>query len=119
MWAEPNDMPNFPRRSARAPAQRLREAIAALAGPAGEIIHHVESNWASITFSGTRHRLDLRFSGMESIEAGECFIEALPEHEFMIPRQLVVEATVRKVEQSWLPEPHLDVSIELLLLEED
>ena len=113
MRAEPNDTPPFPRRSARAPAQRLREAIAALAGPAGEIIHHVESNWASITFSGTRHRLLLYFFDTEGIE------EALPEHEFMIPRQLVVEATVRKVEQSWLPEPHLDVSIELLLLEED
>jgi len=119
MRAEPNDTPPFPRRSTRAPAQRLREAIAALAGPAGEIIHHVESNWASITFSGTRHRLLLYFFDTEGIEAGDRFIEALPEHEFMIPRQLVVEATVRKVEQSWLPEPHLDVSIELLLLEED
>jgi len=119
MRADPNDMPNLPRRSARAPAQRLREAIAALAGPAGEIIHHAESNWASISFSGTRHRLDLRFSGMEGIEAGEGFVEALPEHEFAIPRQLVADAAVRKVEQAWLPEPHLGVSIELLLLEED
>ncbi|MFA7597173.1 MAG: hypothetical protein WCY92_12550 [Novosphingobium sp.] len=119
MRADPNDTPPFPRRSARAPTQRLREAIAALAGPGGEILDHAESSWASITFSGTRHRLNLRFSGMEGIEAGESFIEALPEHEFAIPRQLVADASIGSVEHRLLPHPRLDVSVELLLLEEN
>jgi hypothetical protein len=119
MRAEPNDHPSLPRRAARAPASRLHDAIRELAGPAAEIGDHTESNWASITFAGTRHRLTLIFQGDAGMAAGERFIEALPEHEFAIPRQLVADASVQKVEQALLPHPRLEVSIELLLLEDE
>jgi hypothetical protein len=71
-----------------------------------------------VTFSGTRHEVVLAFTGTEAVSAGEAFIDALPEHEFAIPRQLVADATVLAVEHSALPEPRLVVEVQLLLLEE-
>ena len=68
--------------------------------PAGQatIVSHDEKSWASITFAGTRHRLELAFEGAEAVEAGELFIAFLPEHEFAIPGQLVADAAVTAVD---------------------
>lgn len=104
-----------PRRST---GERLREAVLALAGGHGEVQHHAETAWASITFAGTRHRLRIAFTGAEEVEGGEALVAALPEHEFAIPRQLVADATVCEVESSLLPEPRMVVECELLLLED-
>jgi len=79
---------------------------------------HSETAWASVTFAGTRHRVELAFEGAEAIEAGECFIALLPDHEFAIPGQLVADATVVEVDHRLAPEPKLMVVAELLLLEE-
>jgi hypothetical protein len=46
------------------------------------------------------------------------FIVFLPEHEFMLPGQLVADAAVTEVDHRLIPEPRLTVSVELLLLEE-
>lgn len=119
MRVDPNDMPRIPRRPSRASAQRLREAVMALTEGKAELLRHRETSWASITFSGTRHHLELRFSETEGIEAAERFIEALPEHEFTIPRQIVADAAIRNVKQAMLPQPELLVAVELLLLEEE
>lgn len=118
MRSDPADIPVRSRRSARTPALRLREALCAMAGGRAETLHHGETNWASITFSGTRHRLRLRFAGAEGVAAGERLIDALPDHEFAIPRQLVADAQVLEVEHTLLPEPEMRVTVELLLLEE-
>ena len=67
---------------------------------------------------GTRHDVVLAFSGAEAVAAGEAFLDALPEHEFAIPRQLVADATVLSVEHTALPDPRLVVEVQLLLLEE-
>lgn len=83
-----------------------------------ELISHAERAWASVTFSGTRHTVRLAFDGAEAVAAGERLIEALPEHEFAIPRQLVADATVIGVVHSTLPAPRLAVEVELLLLED-
>lgn len=118
MRSDPADIPARPRRSTRTPGLRLREAICAIAGGKAEIEHHAESNWASITFSGTRHRLGLRFAGPDGMAAAERFLDELPDHEFTIPRQLVADAQVLEVHHTLLPEPVLRVIAELLLLEE-
>lgn len=106
-----------PRPVRRSTTDRVRDAVLALAGGRGEVLHHTETAWASITFAGTRHRLKLGFEGAEAISGGEVLVAALPEHEFTIPRQLVADATITGVANSLLPTQRLVVECELLLLE--
>ncbi|MFM5893743.1 MAG: hypothetical protein ACKOQM_04840 [Novosphingobium sp.] len=102
----------------RTPWMPLLSALLELAGGRGELVRHTERSWASVTFSGTRHTVVLNFSGCDAVTAGEQFIDALPEHEFAIPRQLVADAAVIRVEHTALPEPRLEVEVQLLLLDE-
>jgi hypothetical protein len=104
-------------RARREPRNRLREALLELTGAGATILSHDEKSWASITFAGARHRLELAFEGAEAVQAGELFIAFLPEHEFDIPGQLVADAAVTAVDHRIEP-PRLQVSCELLLLEE-
>ena len=106
------------RAARRTPWMPLLSALLELAGGKAELIRHAERSWASVTFSGTRHTVALSFKGLEAIAAGEDFIEALPDHEFAIPRHLVADAAIIAVENSLSPEPQLDVTVELLLLED-
>jgi hypothetical protein len=108
--------PCGPRRSI---CERLREELQALAKGHALILAHSEKSWASITFAGTRHRLDLEFQGAEAVDAAENFIAYLPEHEFAIPRQLVADAAVVAVDHRIGPDPRMEVRIELLLLDEE
>ncbi len=101
----------------RSKGERLIEALQALAQGRASIARHSETNWASITFAGTRHRVELVFEGAEEVEAGECFIAFLPEHEFALPGQLVADAAVVEVDHRLHP-PLMRVVCELLLLEE-
>ena len=101
----------------RGPRAQLAEALTRLAG-GGEVLRHAERPWASITFSGARHTIALVFAGHEAVELGERFIEALPEHEFAIPGQLVADAAVISAVHETVPEHRLTVEAELLLLEE-
>ena len=107
-----------PRTERRTPSVRLREQLLALANGKAALLNHEEKPWASVTFAGARHRLELAFDGAEAIEAGECFIAFLPEHEFAIAGQLVADAAVVAVDHRLAPEPRLAVTCELLLLEE-
>lgn len=107
-----------PRPRRRAPAERLRTAVLALAGSLAEMASHSERNWASITFAGSRHQFALHFVGEDGCAAGEQFIDALPEHEFSIPGHLVADATIVEVDHRIGPEPLMKVRIEVLLLDE-
>ncbi|HEY6869692.1 MAG TPA: hypothetical protein VI199_08045 [Novosphingobium sp.] len=102
----------------RGPFQRLLEQVAQLAGGQLDVLVHRERAWASATFSGTRHHLTLAFAGAGGVARGERLIAALPDHEFAIPGQLVADAAIVEVDQRHLPEPHLKVVCELLLLED-
>jgi hypothetical protein len=95
----------------------LREALLSLARERAKVIAHDEAGWASVTFAGTRHRVELEFAGTEAVEAGELFIAFLPEHEFAIPGQLVADASITEVDHRIDP-PLMRVKCELLLLEE-
>jgi len=106
-----------PTRPRRGTADDLREALLDLAQGRATVVTHSEKRWASVTFTGARHRLELAFDGAEAVEAGELFIALLPEHEFAIPDQLVADAAVTKVDHRLDP-PLMRVSCELLLLEE-
>ena len=101
---------------ARRPWLPLLGSVLRLAGPHAELLRHSERPWASVTFSGTRHTIALRFMGAEGVAEGEVFIAALGEHEFEITRQVVIEAAVVSVEHQTLPQVRLSVEAELLLL---
>lgn len=105
-------------RRIRTIADRLRDAVQAIADGRGTVVSHTERAWVSITFAGTRHELVMRFEGIEEVEAGEQLIERLPEHEFSIPGQLCADATVTSVEHMFGPVETLTVTAVLLLLEE-
>ena len=109
-------LPRGPRRGA---SERLREELQALAGGHAEFVAHSEKSWASVTFAGARHRIDLAFAGQDAVEAAENFIAYLPEHEFAIPKQLVADAAVTAVDHRIGPDPRMDVRIELLMLDEE
>ncbi|WP_296677744.1 hypothetical protein [Novosphingobium sp.] len=96
----------------------LLSALLRLGEGGAELVSHAERAWASVTFSGSRHTVRFTFTGLEAIEAGERFIDALPEHEFAIPRQLVADAAIVSVIHTALPQPMLEVEVELLLLDE-
>ena len=113
------DAPALPRGPRRTSSERLREALQELAGGHALIEAHSERSWASITFAGARHRLDLAFEGEEAVAAGENFIAFLPEHEFAIPRQLVADAAVTSVDHRIGANPRLVVRVELLLLDDN
>ena len=106
------------RRAARSPWLPLLSALMELAGRKAELVRHAERSWASATFSGTRHEVVLSFAGAATIAAGEQFIADLPEHEFTISGSIVADAVVTATDHLALPEPKLQVTAELLLLEE-
>ena len=106
-----------PRAERRSPAVRLREQLLNLARGQAAVLGDEEKAWDSVTFAGARHRVELAFDGAEAVEAGECFIAFLPEHEFAIPGQLVADAAVTEVDHRLDP-PLMRVTCELLLLEE-
>ena len=106
------------RRTRRTPWMQLLSALLDLAQGEAELIRHAERAWASVTFSGTRHSVVLAFTGAEAVAQGEQLIDALPDHEFTIPGQLVADAAVVRVEQIMLPLPRLEVEVEVLMLDE-
>jgi hypothetical protein len=105
-------------RTARRPWLPLLAAVMELAEGKARLLRHAERDWASVTFSGTRHTLALSFAGAEAVAAGERFIAALPDHEFAIPRYLVADAAIVSADHELLPDPRLTVECELLLLED-
>jgi len=101
----------------QSPGERLGAALLMLSGGRGRITRQCEANWASITFAGTRHTVEIVFEGEAAIEIGEDFVAELPEHEFTLPGQLVADAEVTKVDHRAAP-PLMKVTCEVLLLEE-
>lgn len=118
MLAETDPLMPPAKRVRPGPAARLREALALLGCDRGQVLRHHEKPWASITFEGARHTVELRFAGAEAVAAGETLIAALPDHEFAIPGQIVADATVTAVDHALVPEPALTVTCELLLLKD-
>lgn len=102
----------------RSPWARLLASLLALVGGHGELVSHAERPWASATFSGTRHTAAFAFTGNEAVQAAEHFIEALPDHEFDIPGQLVADAAVIEARLEMVPVPSFVIEVELLLLDD-
>ena len=98
------------------PWQHLLRALITLGDGSGELLEHSQRDWASATFTGSRHRFTLDYAGADPIDHAEDLIAALPDHEFHIPGHIVADATVVAVTHRVLPEPGLTLTCELLLL---
>ncbi|MFA7585365.1 MAG: hypothetical protein WCY11_04095 [Novosphingobium sp.] len=105
-------------RPARRPWLALLSTVMTLAGGKAELVRHSERAWASALFSGTRHAIVLAFTGEEAIASADTLIARLPDHEFAIPGQLVAEVLIARIDQTTLPQPRMELELELLLLED-
>lgn len=103
-------------RKIRSDRSLVRE-LEQLAGGAGMMMVHAQRAWASITFQGARHTFTWSFEGAEDVAKGRDMLEALPEHEFTVPGQLVADAAVVHSTHRVHPE-RLVAQFELLLLED-
>lgn len=101
------------------PRNPVLAAICALVEDRCLVVVHRETPWVSLTFKGSRHEIELQFIGDEDIAIGETLIAMLPEHEFSIGRQVVVDASVRWTEMRSYPAHVLGAKIELLVLDDD
>ena len=97
----------------------VRAQVLALAEGQAQLLGHNERTWASGTYSGARHSLELKFEGADAVAAGERFVAALADHPFAIPKHLVVEAKAPSCETRCAPEPLMTVTAELLLVEDN
>ena len=106
----------LPRRQ-RDDCARAIAALNALAGDGAVLVATVQRPWASATFSG--FRLSATFDFPAAAGAGERFCEALPDHEFTLPRVLVADAVVVWKSRQFVPVDRLTCRVDLLLLDED
>lgn len=94
--------------------EMLAAALADL-GPSGWIVRREGTRWASATFTGMRHRIEMQFAGIEAIETGRTLASILPEHEFALHRHIVADISViRSVEADAV----LTLEIEALTVED-
>ena len=68
----------------------LRDACATL-GTAAEVAEIVSRPWASITFSGERHRLTLRLGGERAPNTANAFLDGLAEREFELRGHILAD----------------------------
>ncbi len=81
------------------PHRRLIHAIVTLAGgqdvAAPVTVSHAP--WASATFQGTRHLIELRLSGPDARARATRLADALPRAEFTLPGHIVADIAVDRL----------------------
>jgi hypothetical protein len=98
--------------------QRLAQALFDCAGPLARLVRHGETQWASATFTGSRHTFVLRFQGAEAVEAAEHLTAMIGDDEITIQGALIAEITVTRFTQTLLPQPEAEIEISALLLDQ-
>jgi len=98
--------------------QRLAQALFDRAGPLARLVRHGETQWASATFTGSRHTFVLRFQGAEAIAAAEALTMAISDADIEIQRALIAEITVTAFRQTLLPHPEAEIEVSALLLDQ-
>ncbi len=87
---------SLPRRD---PHGRLMSCIVQIAGE-GAVIDAASSRpWASATFNGSRHSIDLRFDAPDAHARAASLAETLPEADFAIPGFIVADLAVDAQDQ--------------------
>ncbi len=86
--------------------------------PHARLVRHGETQWASATFTGSRHTFVLRFQGSEAIAAAEHLVAAISDADIEIQRALIAEITVNRFSQTLLPHPEAEIEVSALLLDQ-
>ena len=73
--------------------------------------------WASITFSGERHRLSLCLPGPGADAAADSFLEGLEEREFALRGHVLADIEAAAVERD--PDGQVRLVLEALTVEDD
>jgi hypothetical protein len=75
------------------------------------------TDWRSLTFTGERHRIDLRIPGPGAADIADLMTRGLADAEFAIPNQIVADIAVAgaMVEH---PDGAISLTIEALTVEE-
>lgn len=118
MRADPIGTRHRARQPSSSVGERVRTALVELGEDHPVVLSHSETPWASITFEGARHTIELAFEGDAAIAAGERLIARLPDHEFTLHGWFVAEASVAAADHRLLPRQRLAVTCELLLLKD-
>jgi hypothetical protein len=71
-------------------SRALHRHFASFAGALG-VEEPVSRSWASITFSGERHRLRLSLGGAGAAAAGDAFLDGLAEREFALRGHILAD----------------------------
>lgn len=94
----------------------LRRAIGAIA-PSASVVEEISSrSWASITFTGARHRIVLRLDGAGANEAADRLFENLKVAEFELRGHVVADIGV--VAREIAPNDGVRLTIEALTVED-
>ena len=75
-------------------AAKLIRAVLEVCGKGSELVGAHEREWASATFSGARHSLDLMIPANDEGGALPNAIARLPDHEFDLPDEIVADCAV-------------------------
>jgi hypothetical protein len=76
----------------------LRALQSRLGGFAGEVAidELVSRNWASVTFTGARHRLSLRLVGVDAGAAADIFLAGMEEAEFDLRDHILADIVLAR-----------------------
>jgi hypothetical protein len=98
--------------------QRLAQVLFDCAGPLARLVRHGETQWASATFTGSRHTFVLRFQGIAALAAAEHLATMISDDEITIQGALIAEITIARFTQTLLPQPEAEIEVSALLLDQ-
>ncbi len=78
----------------RRTAERLVAEVLALAGPGAELASATEREWASVTFSGARHRIELALPASDPDAPLPPALARIGDHEFDLGGEIVADCAV-------------------------
>jgi len=107
----------FPLRNRRMdPGSQLLTQIQMLAGEDIVILPLKERPWASITFAGTRHYLEILCTGSAAAEKVEKLSRILPDHDFDLGRYFVADLVITQVKKPKDVDEAFRLSVEALTI---
>lgn len=75
-------------------AAKLIRTVMEICGEGSELVGAHEREWASATFSGARHSLDLLIPAGDGDAVLPDAVAGLPDHEFDLPGEIVADCAV-------------------------
>lgn len=100
------------------PATLLIRALLVRAQGKAELIEARSTAWASITFAGQRHAIEMKWSGENALADAVAFATGLDGHEFNLRGHIVADILVTERAERREGTPQVQMLIEALTLED-